>query len=254
VTEIIAAPLPMTVASATATDAANLLNERLGRAASFTSGQQVTFDLGSSQPINCAAILATDAASSGVTWRVELSNNAGMTPLVYDSGVVSIWASPEAGKRVHRSGVLSFAETSARYVRVTAASISGTLKVGRFMVANAFTPDEPRDFGWDQQIVDLGEARRSSTGLDDPAVRGKVMEFSWAWTGLTRAEANGLMMDLLAYAGTTRDVLVCLDTDAADRHNMIGYGKLTDKVPIINPANDWYEAKFALLSRLVLAL
>lgn len=251
--ELLCRPLALTALTSTALSPANLLLDRLGRAATFPAGtSQATFDLGAATSIDTIALIATNAAA-GATWTITLSNNADMSAPVRTIAASAINASADALRRVHRQGLKTFAATNARYVRITVTT-AVALQAGRLVVGKSFQPSEQRDYGWDFKVVDSGEAKRTSTGLDDIAIRGKVLALSWIWSSLTEAEARGTLLDLVAYAGETRDLLVCLDTAAADVHNLIGYGKLADPVIAQQLFEDTYEAKCNLQSRLILAL
>jgi hypothetical protein len=250
--DILAVPYVPTIGGATtATNAANLLNERLGRAAGFTTGQFVDFDLGSAKAVDTLALLATNfVVGDTVTWTAGAAPGAA----TYSSGALAALASPEGANRIHRQHLLHLAAAETwRYWRATIASASART-VGRAVLGKAFEPLEGRDYGWDYRVVDMGENQRSQTGLDDPVLRAKVLEYTWLWSGLTKDEAENAAIDLLAYAGTTRDVLFCGDYSAANRHNLIGYGKMTEPAIGTNYAEGWYELRCQQLSRLVLSL
>lgn len=261
--EILCIPKSFTViASSSVTNPANLTNDRLGRTASFTgtSGAYVALDLGASVPVDTFAVLASDASADTITWRMRAYASqadaiAGTSP-TYTGPAVSAWASPEAGKRVHRNSVqLDVAPVTARYWRI---SVSHSIKIGRLVIGDRYTALDTMDIGFSHRVVDYGENKISATALESANVRPKVLEHNWAWTWLTEQEARGELLDLLAYAGQTKDVLCVLNPDADDLHNVIGYGRFAQVTDLINVAggsvaNAW-QAKFALRSRLILNL
>lgn len=261
--EVLCIPKPFTVVgSGGVTNPSNLGNERLGRTANFGSGgaAHVVFDLGAVMPIDTFAMLATDSGGSGISWQMRAyasqANAIADTAPTYTGPANSSWASPEAAKRIHRSSVqLADTPVSARYWRVTT---SADMRVGRFLIGDRYTALDTMDIGFSHRVVDYGENKISQTALETANVRPKVLEHSWAWTWLSEQEARGELLDILAFAGMTKDVLCVLNPDAADLHNVIGYGRLTQLTDLINVAsgqqgNAW-QAKFSLRSRLILNL
>lgn len=256
--DFLAVPYAMTVLNSSGvTASANLLNERLGRTALFTgAAPYATFDLGSSKPVDVLALLATDLDGDDTIQWIG-SNNSDMSSPVHSVTYSPAVASPSiAITRIHRQHMVKLSSPiTARYWRAVLGASSATRRIGRAVISKAFEPAEPRDYGWDFGVVDLGENEISKTGLDDAQVLGKVLRFSWVWSGLTKTEAMSLAIDVMAYAGVTRNVLFCADpTDSAVLHNIIGYGKLTEPAKSVNYAEGWYELSCSLLSRLVLSL
>lgn len=235
----------------------NLANERLGRTA--TMSDITIIDLGSAQPVDTVALLATSAPTGqvfSVIGFTSIANARANTSPVAPGQNWPAWASAEASKRLHRQGVAMFAETVvARYWRI---AVSTPFQCGRLVIGKAFTAADTMDIGYSFKVVDLGERRRATNSLVNNTLRGKVLEFSWVWSWMSEQEARGALLDLLAYAGTTRDILCILNPDAADLHNVIGYGSLIEEVEGVNVAggnvDSAYEAKFRLQSRLLLNL
>lgn len=261
-------PYPMTVIGSVGTVVAgseqNVANDRLGRVwRSNIPGDiaSITVDLGSVRPVDTFAFLATNvayAAPASTLW-LQASNAADFSVLLYDSGAVIGLPSPGLS-RVHRNFQRTIPLTNARYWRVRCYVQTPNFDVGRLILGKALTASDTQDVGWTYKVVDLGENRRASTGLDDPTIRGKVLEYKWTWSWMNEAEARGPLLDILVYAGTTRNILLCLNPDAADLHNMIGFGKLQESPEVANTVSgpidldNAYEASFTLQSRLILNL
>lgn len=244
------------VAGTSGTAVVNVLNERLGRTGVINSS---VFDLGSPLPIDTVALLATDQIE-GQVWNAQFyasaADAAASRSALGGTGSFPAWASPEAGKRLHRQGIgMLAAPVVARFVKIDA---SRPCQTGRLVIGKSFTAADTMDIGYSFKVVDLGERRRATNSLVNNTLRGKVLEFSWVWSWMSEQEARGALLDLLAYAGTTRDVLCILNPDAADLHNVIGYGSLIEEVEGVNVAggnvDSAYEAKFRLQSRLLLNL
>lgn len=259
--EIVVAPLAMTTTDlfGTINNEANATTDRLGRAVNFPAigNHTLQFDLGSVKSIDTFSLLAGDfTAGDTVRWSgANTSNAATYGPFVFDTGALTALASPEGANRVHRQHLHHLsAPVSVRYVTLHLSFDHANAYFGRAVIGDAFTPEEPRDYGWEMRVVDMGALDRTQTGLEDILIRAKVLELSWTWAGLTKEESENVALDLLAYAGTTRDVLVCLDTLAANRHNLIGFGKMAEPVNSVNYAEGWYEMKVRQLSKLALAL
>lgn len=239
--------------------AQNLLNDRLGRVAYVDAATVIVLDAGSMVSVDTAAILASNSAGGGIAFAVQgfatRANAIANVNEISSTGAVSTWASAEAGRRLHRQGLGYLNGNPARFFRVT---FSSDLTIGRLVIGQSFTAADTMDIGYSFKVVDLGERRRATNSLVNNTLRGKVLEYSWVWSWMSEQEARGALLDLLAYAGTTRDILCILNPDAADLHNVIGYGSLVEEVEGVNVAggnvDSAYEAKFRLQSRLLLNL
>lgn len=255
--DLLAVPYPMTViANVGATIPDNVLNERLGRVASLSGATpSLSFDLGSAKAVDTLGLLATNLdADDTVTWVASASS--GFTSPLHNVVYSPALASPTIGiNRVHRQHMVKLAApVTARYWRATIGASSAVRTIGRAIIAKAFEPAEPRDYGWDMRVVDLGAVDVTDLGIEDVKTRAKVMAYNWIWSGLTDAEAQDLAMEVMLYAGVTRDVLLCLDPTSPRLHNLIGYGKLTEPATATNYAEGWTELKCSLRSRLILSL
>jgi hypothetical protein len=262
--EILAVPLPFTVVSNVAVNMpANLLNERLGRVAVFAhAGSRVIVDLGTPRSITVVALLATNANDSA-KWRVRAANGIAQldSGATYDSATRVVGDIAHGLNRIDRQAVILHPDPIlARYWLIEYSDLFAglDLEVGRLVLATGFTALDTMDIGYSFKVVDLGEARRSTSGLDNSTTRGKVLEFSWTWSWMSEPEARGDLLNILAYAGITRDILCILNPDAEDLHNVIGYGKLVEAVEGVNVAgggvDSAYAATFRLQSRLILNL
>jgi len=255
--EKLVVPLAGTVIQANnGTALENIWSERLGRVATAV---YFTVDLGSAVSVDTIALLATNA-KVGTDWaayafdsRTDAINSTVGNAKFSTGG--KAWASAEAGKRLHRQVLAMFEPVVARYWVI---ALSEPTQIGRLVIGQSFTAADTMDIGYSFKVVDLGERRRATNSLVNNTLRGKVLEYSWVWSWMSEPEARGALLDLLAYAGTTRDILCILNPDAADLHNVIGYGSLVEEVEGVNVAggnvDSAYEAKFRLQSRLLLNL
>ena len=140
-------------------------------------------------------------------------------------------------------------------------SISGApsnFSAARLIVGLSYKPGaetgENIDYGWEHDLFDLGGNEVLPTGVEDDYPLARVMRFRAAWGWQTEAEARVQQHALSAYAGRSRPVLFCADADAADRHNVIGYGVFTDSIRAKHIAVDGYTSAFELRSRLITSL
>ena len=239
--------------------AINLNNDRLGRTWQLTADGYMIADLGSAQLVDTISLLATSAVA-GETVRIRSSNTIGNLSGAAPTGpfltdvTVNAQASAEASKRLHRSCLATFVAVTARYWRVDVNMNSPSFTAGRLVIGKSMTTADNVDYGWSFEVFDYGSNEVSRLGIDDTLIGAKVLAYQWKWSWFTEAEARGPLLDLMAYAGTTRPVLFCFDPDAADLHNAIAYGSILQSVKTINYAKDTYEAEFQLRSKLILNL
>jgi hypothetical protein len=265
--DVLSSPLPFTVVAGSYTLSSydNLKNERLGRASKVAASggtQYLVADVGSVRAINLVSLLATNA-DAGAQIRVRVGTTLaavnGATPpgpFLYDSGAgKTLWASADAARRLHRQSFTQFDSVNGRYVRV---EISGTalaaLNAGRLVIGGALVASDTIDFGWSYSVVDWSDVKRTQAAMDDIVLRGRALRFKWTWSWINEEEARGPLLDILAYAGNSRPIFTCLNPDAEDLHNVIGYGLLKEEVEGVNRSTDAYEATFHLESRLILSL
>jgi hypothetical protein len=167
---------------------------------------------------------------------------------------ISAHASAEAAKRIHRSSLARPAATTARYWRIDVTTSLGDFTAGRLVIGAGMTAADNVDYGWSFSVFDYGSTDYSRLGIDDTLIGAKVLSFKWNWSWFTEAEARGPLLDLMAYAGVTRPVLLCLDPAAADVHNVLAFGQMQQGVEAVNYVKDTYEAEFMLRSKLILNL
>lgn len=262
---ILCRPLPFTVLSSgnatAAGPASNLNNDRMGRAwqCSGTTNCYVVIDLGSAQTIDTVALLASNANAAdtvrlrGAATSAAVSGTSPPGAFLADQTFSAV-ASTDGNKRVHRNGIKTFTGVSARYWRIDVTTTNTAFSAGRLVLGSSLAAADNVDYGWDFEVVDLGKIDDSTLGIDDIRIGAKVLAYHWTWSWLTETEARGSLLDILAYAGTTRPILLCLDPAATDAHNLIGYGQLVESVKGTNYLSGTYDAQFGLRSRLVLSL
>ena len=256
--DLLCRPLPfnsVAVASGAISNVGNVGGDRLGRAALIPSGiSSFDVDLGASVSVDTFALLAGSFGTSDSWSVVGAATQAGLTSTqLFNSGALTALASPEGLGRVHRQALHVRTATSVRWIRISV-NVAAAMPIGRVVIGKRFEPLEGRDYGWAQRVLDLGELQRSRQGLESAIIRGKVQEFSWRWSGLSRDEAENQALELMAYAGVTRDLLWCGDHTAANRHNLLGFGKMAEPAVTENYAEGWYNLDCQLQSRLILAL
>lgn len=262
---ILCSPYNFTVLSTgnatTAGPAANLNNDRMGRVwqCSGTSTCYVVVDLGSAKTVDTVALLASNA-NSGDTVRLRGASTSaavsGTTPpgsFLADQTFNAV-ASTDGNKRLHRNGMKTFTGVSARYWRIDVTTTNSAFQAGRLVLGSSLAAADAQDYGWGFEVADLGSIEDTTLGIDDIRIGAKVLAFDWTWSWLTETEARGALLDVLAYGGKTRPILVCLDPAASDLHNVLGFGQLVEGVKGTNYASNTYQASFSLRSRLVLTL
>jgi hypothetical protein len=239
--------------------ATNLINDRLGRVWQTTGSAYVIVDLGTARSVDTVSLLATNAAI-GDTIRVRahntLENLTGVTPsgpFLSDSTVPAN-ASAEAAKRIHRSSLARPLATTARYWRIDVTTSLSDFTAGRLVIGAGMTAADNVDLGWSFSVFDYGSTDYSRLGVDDTLIGAKVLSYKWKWSWFTEAEARGPLLDLMAYAGVTRPVLLCLDPSATDVHNVLAFGQMQQGIEAVNYVKDTYEAEFMLRSKLILNL
>lgn len=260
---ILCRPLPFTISAVgnetTVGPATNLNNDNLGRAWRTTGSTYVIVDLGAATDVDTIALLATNAAS-GDTVRVRASNTlANLTgaapsgPFLVNS-LVNAQASAEASKRVHRQSLCRPGTINARYWRIDVTTSLGSFAAGRLVLGKALQASDGADYSWTFEVFDHGATEVTRIGQEDSLIGAKVMLYRWTWSWMNETEARGPLLDILSYAGITRPVLFCFDPAAADLHNTIAFGPMMEGVRQENYAQGYYQAEFALRSKLVLSL
>lgn len=242
---VLCRPIGFTSISAggsTAGPTSNLANDNMGRCWQLSGGSGSVTVSFPSQLVDTVALLGTTALS-GATWTVSVGGVSG-----------DLWASPEAENCVHRNAFAHFAPTTTSSVTVSVSDGGADFAAARLVVGKSFQPADNIDFGWEFDVVDHGSNEIMPTGVEDDLVLAKVMRFRAAYGWLTEAEARTDLLKLMAYAGTTRPVLFCVDPEATDLHNVIGYGVLTESARARHIAVNGYTAGFELRSRLLLSL
>lgn len=256
-------PLPFTINAVsietTQGPASNLNNDRLGRVWQTTASAYVILDLGAATLFDTVAVLASNASATD-TFRVRASSTLGNLTGASPTGPFlcnlsqNIRASADASKRLHKSGLCRPGDVTARYVRIDITTSLSDFTLGRVVIGDSMQASDNVDYGWNFEVFDYGSTDISRLGVDDTLLGAKVLNYQWTWSWMTEAEARGPLLDILAYAGATRDVLFCFDPAATDLHNTIAYGKLQPGIKSVNYVKDTYEAEFSLRSKLILNL
>lgn len=260
---ILCKPLPFTFgeigSQTTVGPAVNLSSDFLGRCWRTTGSSWVVIDLGSSQVIDTVALLATNLLNTDAV-RVRSSNTSGHLTGASPSGPFACdidlggHASPEAANRLHRSVMARPASINARYWRIDVSTGLTNFSAGRLVIGKSMQASDNFDYGWNFQVLDLGSTDTTPLGIEDSQLGAKVLAYQWTWSWLTEQEARGPLLDILAYAGTTRPVFFCFDPAATDLHNALAFGRIVERVQGVNYAANTWQAEFSLRSKLILSL
>lgn len=260
---ILCTPLQFTFAEigsqTTVGPAANLSNDFLGRCWRTTGSSWIVIDLGVAQDVDTIALLATNLQSADSV-RIRSSNTLGNLTGASPAGsflsdtTLGGHASADAAKRLHRSVMARPGTISARYWRIDVTTSLSNFSAGRLVIGKAMQAADNFDYGWNFQVLDLGSTETTSSGQEDSLIGAKVLGYQWTWSWLTEQEARGALLDILAYAGTTRPVFFCFDPAASDLHNALAYGRIVERVQGVNYATNTWQAEFTLRSKLILNL
>ncbi len=139
---------------------------------------------------------------------------------VYDSGAIAINTSDGYGYHFH----LPSSAQTARYARVTF-NITGIsfIDVGRFWLGGeAFRPTFDVSGGYEDRWEDLSlisVAERAGAEYVDERARRRLMAFGF--DALSQAERDTLR-EMNRLAGTSQQILFCLDTDTPETETVLG--------------------------------
>lgn len=235
---------------------------RRWRTAAGVVTPQFDVDLGAGREVGVLALAQPDdaggvnadgealgwmAASDTVRHRLDLTT-AGAGALLDTGAVAGNW---QAGYGIHVTPLA--APVTARYWRanLNAASLSaapGFIDVGRAWMGPAWRPGRGNiAYGWGWAFGDGGTTTRNPrSGLEfvDRGPRQRVLTF--AFKTLTAADARGPMRELQRIAGTTGQVLFCVDPAAPTRSADFIIGRLEQIQPITQPSFVTFEAAFQI--------
>ncbi len=241
------------------TNTLNIFSDKLGRAARFTNAgaNYMEIDFGASVPLDTFALLATNAVfGDTVRWRLAATQAALTSGPVYDSGAVSLIASPEGwnDECIHRQSLhhITSGPVAARWARFDLVAANAGLTVGRFTAGKAWKPADTIDYGWEIEVIDRGSVEVSPLGVKSAQILPRRLMYRASWAWLTQAEARAASLALWLYAGATRPLMLCVDSSASDRHNLIGFGLLKNAYKTAQIATDGYAASVELESELQL--
>jgi hypothetical protein len=180
--------------------------------ASSTAAAWVLADLGASLEIGMVALIGTNLAQTDAAQvRISTADATGAAGDAYDSGPILAAVDPMLRRFVHPvdPGV------TGRYVRIDL-SQAEVPEAGRLVVMRTWAPSRNFQFGWSRISRDPSR-RIYSEGRNLFSDRRQVEQgFRFTLRGLTVDEAYVELDPLTRAAGTSQDVLVCRDIEAAD--------------------------------------
>lgn len=208
------------------------------------------WDLGAVTACNLAYLGYTNA-EAGTTWQVEASNAPGFSPLVHDSGSMTLLAAPNAGF-TRASGIYYMDPSiSARYWRISVDATghsAGYFEAGRAFVAAAWQPSENMRHGMELRLRDNSVFPRSLDGVGFPNPLGRWRELSFRIENLGLAEMldDALALDL--NRGSRKDVLIVPDPafSAKQRMQTAIYGVMSPLAPIRNQVLGYYAKQYRI--------
>lgn len=218
------------------------------RSLAGTTAAYLLVDLGASYSIGGVYLGNHNLSGSG-TWRVRLStaDATGATGDAHDSTATATGISTE-----YRLAVRIFsAAATGRYLRIDLSDATLThLEVGRLWAGTVFKPTRNFQFGAQRGYIDNSRRSRGSDGQDwvTRGSRQRYVRFTLGAVTTAEAEASGEVLSRTA--GTSSDVLVCLDSAATNigRQTYLG---LLDEVPAWEMAFPGIEAaSFQVVQRL----
>jgi len=204
-----------------------IIGKRL-RLSSITGWAQA--DFGSNKSIEVLALAFprdTDFPTSGnIQWQCDADGGTPGTGAAYDSTAIAIGAVDGYGYHLH------VATVTARYVRFTFSGITGLsfVDIGRMWAGEKFTPTYDVVGGYDDAWGDLSithVAERSGAEYVDP--RPKQRLYAVGLEALDEDERDSVR-ELQRIAGTSGQILFCLDPDSFARETVVG--RLRDSTPI----------------------
>lgn len=256
---------PLRWASATATGTASGFSvdnlspwpvPRMGRVwrAPNTFGQDLTFDLGSDQPVDTIALFgignANGAPTTDQTWQISLATAAqgNFTGASWTGSTDPLLAGsvlPVSGRGKALWLAPAGAPAAARYVRITIFN-PGTMvqQVALVAIGQRFQPQRNYAYGAAFGVRDLGQLDYSPRGvvLRRPGV--KLRGLGLTFQAVRRDEVENTLQRLFERVGNTDPLVLVTDPDAhAQRQNRMGIGHLTGNLGTIHRVPGAYQAE-----------
>ena len=212
-----------------------------------------------SSPIGALSLEGTNASvNAQVRWRTY--SDAGLTALIYDSGLLDIYPDGTmAFGSVHygaanwwtarplpadlarfQRGMRHIATTkaAAQYIKceiVDTANPDGYFQAGRLFVGDVFQPGAGLNYGAAMQLKPLSQVTRSLSGAKQFIKRRPMFTMPVVFGQLTEAEAMRVL-DLQAQVDVTGEVILVWDpADKAFRFRKSLYGELAQLDPLQYP-------------------
>jgi hypothetical protein len=203
-------------------------------------------DLGSEMTVGIAALINSNAGLTD-TARVRVStvDASGSAGDAYDSGVFVTAIDTVHEKLIHfiEPGV------SGRYVLIDLDQ-GETPEAGRLFIARGWTPTHNFSFGWEPLSRDWSISTMS-LGLNLFKDKKRKQEGArFILNGITEDEYENQIRPLNRLAGTSREILVCRDINAANLGAMTYWGEMGREVRVTQPHPDFFTAEFEIWNRL----
>lgn len=181
-------------------------------------------DFGAATDIDCVAILGLNLTAAA-TARVKFSTiNSTGDASVYDSGLLD----PAGVDSFYGSFFHLAAQSySARYVRVelTDAALD-YIEAGRLVVGLAWRPEHNFEVGYARYSLDSSSVVEAESGEEWVNVKAARRAVRLQMAAVSQAEIDAHLDPMIAYAGRSRQVLVCLDPAASNLGRETFFGRM----------------------------
>lgn len=211
-----------------------------------SSSASLVFALSATVEIGAIALINSNAGvSDAARYRVSTTDPTGADGNVYDSGTIPAGGDIRYGKVAHYIEP----NVTGRYVRIDLTQ-SSPPEAGRGVVARTWGPSRHFSFGWEPLYHD--HTRRTfSLGMNlhkDLLPRQEGLRFTL--NGLVTAEFEDEIRELNRLNGTSREVLVCRDIEAANLAAVTYWGEMEATIRTSQRERDFFTSEFEVWNRL----
>ena len=226
----------LAIAASTLTNPTRLLTPDPKETAFMTAAgtASIDIDLGAVKIVNAIFLNAVLGAQSFTV--------TGGAAAYTTTAVADLVVAPKYSGLAPRKNLITFADQSWRYIRLTGALAPINFSIGNLLVGDAFRPTWGHQYGGGRGVGDTGAASRLLSGGFgiNPGARFKTWDFKLG--DLTDAEIDELY-DLALSVGETSPIMVCEDADiTANLDARIHYGlfgKIDKFARLIPGATEW---------------
>ena len=227
----------------------NVADPIVGKRCRLTSASEwVQADFSTDVTIECLAVVfsrdTTFPTSGTVRHQLDADGGTPGSGVAHDSTAISVGAVDGYGYHLY----VPSAAVTARYWRATfSGSGLSFIDIGRLWAGDeAFRPGINIAGGYDEAWGDLSQISVAErTGAEYVDSRARQRSFAFGLNALSQAERDTLR-EMGRIAGSSGQVLFCLDTANFDKETVLGRMAITQSIRHVALSNQLYQKAFAI--------